>query len=122
MIDSIKPKQEENPLREDEKEIDCMAEEESIIKEKGNILPQKFIDTLLEGVPSSKRTEKELKQKNNKRNTHNKRKRYQYAKHQELYKKSPRKLLDLALMGDHNKSVTVNLPEADSVHPLYEKL
>lgn len=89
--------EEGNPLRDVEKEIKCMAEEESITEEKTNILLQKFIDTLLEGVPGSQ-SKKEPKQKNNKRNTHNKRKRFQYAKHQELYKKSPRKLLDLALI------------------------
>ena len=63
----------------------------------------------------------EFEANNKKKATHNKRKKFLYAKHQELYKKCLRKLLDLALSGEpSNGKQAISLSGTGSVVLLYK--
>ena len=112
-------------LRGVEKEIESLATARNIKQEEVEVLLQKFVDSLKEGTQHEEgnRLRQKGATKKGKRTTHNKRKKFLYAKHQELYRKCPRKLLDLAIMGESGKGEeAISLPGADSVGPLYKNL
>ncbi|PBC25188.1 Retrovirus-related Pol polyprotein from type-1 retrotransposable element R2 [Apis cerana cerana] len=112
-------------LRGVEKEIERLAPARNIEQEEVDVLLQKFVDYLKEGTQHEEGNRQRQKgaTKKGKKTTHNRRKRFLYAKHQELYRKCPRKLLDLAIMGESGKGEeAISLPGADSVGPLYKNL
>ena len=92
---------------------------------KRDILLQIFVDSLIDDMQNKEGNwPKRQKANNNKKTTHNKRKKSLYAKHQKLYKKCPRKLLDLALSGEpsNGKQAISDLSGTGSVDLLYKNL
>ncbi|CAK9829662.1 Retrovirus-related Pol polyprotein from type-2 retrotransposable element R2DM [Anthophora retusa] len=121
--------EDESLLREIEKEIQELAGKEDIEEREINQIVQTFTHILFEsdqncparGNNSKSRTNKN---RNGKRqNKRTKRKAYEYSRYQELYRKCPKKLLDLAISG---KSVSdkeaVEPPCKSDVEPLYNDL
>ena len=116
--------EEEDSLRKVEEAIERMAMNEGVTEQEVGTLLEQFVDSLTQSPTTERKGSRRKSQKTTKRKTtHNNRKKFLYAKHQELYKKSPRRLLELALSGESSSGrEVVNLPEADSVGPLYKSL
>ena len=116
--------EEEDSLRKVEEAIENMAIKEGITEKEVGTLLQQFVNSLTQSPTTEKKGSRRKSQKatNGRKTTHSNRKKFLYAK-QELYKKSPRRLLELALSGKSGSGrQVVNLPEADSVGPLYKSL
>lgn len=106
-----------NHFRVIESAIGELTMEGQIIDNKMDVFLQRLIDALKDKSGQNIQTKKNVNNKTSNKKAHNKRKRY--TKHQELYKRCPRKLLDLALMGEPNNAAAVSLPKAELVGPLY---
>ncbi|KAG9427804.1 hypothetical protein HZU67_10529 [Apis mellifera carnica] len=108
-----------------EEAIENMAIKEGVTEKEVGTLLQQFVNSLTQSPTTEKKGSRRKSQKttNGRKTTHSNRKKFLYVKHQELYKKSPRRLLELALSGESGSDrQVVNLPEADSVGPLYKSL
>ncbi|KAG9427806.1 hypothetical protein HZU67_10531 [Apis mellifera carnica] len=117
--------EEEDSFRKVEEAIENMAIKEGVTEQEVGTLLQQFVDSLTQSPTTEKKgsRRKNRKTTNGRKTTHSNRKKFLYAKHQELYKKSPRRLLELALSGESDSGrQVVNLPEADSMGPLYKSL
>ncbi|CAK9834503.1 Retrovirus-related Pol polyprotein from type-2 retrotransposable element R2DM [Anthophora retusa] len=123
--------EDESEFKRIEKDIHELVGCEDIESKEDEIsaLVQKFTEQLKEGATKSPRTNKSHARKAKatenarKRNPKTRKRGFEYARHQELYRKCPKKLLDLALtsISVFDKE-TVNPPCKREVEPLYTSL
>ncbi|CAK9796555.1 Retrovirus-related Pol polyprotein from type-1 retrotransposable element R2 (Fragment) [Anthophora plagiata] len=123
---------EDNEFKEIENEMHELAKKEDITENKMCAIVQKFTILLLQNEQNCLNTRNNKKETNKranrnsngkKQNQKTKRKEYEYARYQELYKKCPKKLLDLAIIGrDIFEKESVEPPCKSDVEPLYNNL
>ncbi|CAK9816254.1 Retrovirus-related Pol polyprotein from type-2 retrotransposable element R2DM [Anthophora plagiata] len=123
--------EDENEFKSVEQKIHELAEKENFenFGIEINALLEDFTDVLLGGAQESsknmRRKESGRKRRNygRKQNHRTRKKGYEYARYQELYKNCPKKLLDLAILGKNiDDKETVEPPSQALVGPLYKEL
>lgn len=119
--------EEDHPLRGIEALVEGLAEQETTDESQVDAVLRVMIQKLLQTAGDKTGTDRAKRgrtaERGRQESHRTRRRKYEYARIQELYKKCPRKLLDLAIAGRPvGEDKKIEAPSKEEVEPLYRRL